>query len=69
MRLEASAVRVEKPRYRLEVRAATYPVEEWLPMRKESGKVYTFVERTDADAVLAKLKGVQPHLVARIAPM
>jgi hypothetical protein len=38
-------------------------------MRKESGKVYTFVERTDADAVLAKLKGVQPHLVARIAPM
>lgn len=56
------------PRWRLEVRAATYPHEEWEP-RQVTGKRYTFVDHDEAKTELAKAKLVQPHAVFRISPM
>ena len=58
-----------KPRFRIEVRASTYPIEEWLPIQHESGKRFRFVERFEAEAAIERLRRIQPHLVLRVSPM
>jgi hypothetical protein len=57
------------PRWRLEIRASTYPVVEWIPLTQPSGTLYKFVDQAEAERALAALKRVQPHLVVRVAPM
>lgn len=59
----------EKPRFRIEVLASTYPVEEWMPLQHESGKKFRFVQQYDAQTAIDRLKRVQPHMVLRIARM
>lgn len=57
------------PRWKIELQAATHPKEEWVTLRHESGREYKFVERTDAETAMAKLRRSQPHAMMRIAPM
>jgi hypothetical protein len=58
-----------QPRWRIEIRASTYPLVVWEPLTRPSGALYKFVERYEADEALAKLKAVQPHAVFRLAPI
>lgn len=58
-----------KPNWKLIIRSQTYPTEVWDTMIHPSGKRYTFLTEAEAETELAKLKRVQPHLEARVAPM
>lgn len=71
---------IPQPRWKIEIKECTFPVEKWEVLRYESGKRYVFVDREQAEAILEKLVKVQPHLRApdrgpakdgqlRIAPM
>lgn len=62
-------MRPNPPQWKIELRASTYPVEEWLELRSPRGRWLRFVDRSAAEDTLARLQRVQPHLVARIAPL
>lgn len=55
-------------RWQIELRAATYPIEEWVPLRHETGRRYRYIEWGDAEREMAKLLKYQPHAVLRIGP-
>ena len=56
------------PQWKIELRAATYPVEEWVTMQAISGRLYKFIERQDAVDAMEALKKIQPHATLRISP-
>lgn len=53
-------------RWKIELRAATYPVEEWVEMKHWTGRRYRYVDQFEAEAEMDKLKAIQPHSVMRI---
>lgn len=57
-----------KPRWKIEVRATTFPPYQWMELRSDT-KRYVYVEKSDAEKDLATLKRIQPHAILRIAPM
>lgn len=59
---------LEKPRWKIEVLASRHPLEEWMPLRHESGRRFRYVEYAEAEAAVRRLKRVQPHMELRIAP-
>lgn len=58
-----------RPQWKLEVRASTHPVEEWMPLRDARGKRFEYLEQTEAEAELAKRLKVQPTAVFRVVPV
>lgn len=52
--------------WKIELRASTYPIEEWVTMRSPKGRLCRFVDRQEAEAVYTTLKRIQPHLAMRI---
>lgn len=60
---------VGKPQWKLEIRTGDVePFPEWLELRGW-GMRYRYVDREEAEQVLAKLQRVQPHGEFRIAPV
>jgi len=62
-------VRVSRPVWKIEVKTGDVPpYPEWLELRGY-GQRFKYVEREEAERVLAKLRTVQPHGEFRIAPI
>jgi hypothetical protein len=60
---------IGRPAWRIETRTGdAEPQPEWLALRGW-GKRYQYVEREEAERVLAQLQRIQPHAQFRIAPM
>jgi hypothetical protein len=61
---------VPLPEYRWTVvtLGATYPNEVWHQLRKDTGAPYKFVEKFEAEALVKKLRAVQPHAEYRVVP-
>jgi len=59
-----------KPQWKIELKTGDtgerYP--EWLEL-KGYGQRFRYVEREEAEAILAKLQRIQPHAPFRIAPL
>lgn len=58
-----------RPQWKIELRASTYPVEEWMPLRDAKGKRFEYLEQSEAEAELARRLKVQPLAVFRVVPM
>lgn len=62
-------VMVARPVWKIEVKTGDVsPNPEWLELRGY-GQRFKYVEREEAERVLAKLRQVQPHGEFRIAPI
>ena len=58
-----------KPQWKIEIRTGDIePFPEWLELRGY-GKRFRYVDREEAEAILAKLRSVQPHGEFRVAPL
>lgn len=55
-------------KWKIELRASTYPVEEWAELRNGRGRWFRFADRQEAETVVARLHQIQPHMVVRIVP-
>ena len=59
-----------KWQWRIEVKTGDpSPHQEWLELYGNGGHRYRYVEREEAEVVLARLKQIQPHAEFRVAPM
>jgi hypothetical protein len=62
-------VTVARPLWKIEIKTGDKPpYPEWLELRGY-GQRFKYVEKADAERVLAKLQAVQPHGEFRIVPI
>jgi hypothetical protein len=59
----------ETPHWKIEIRAARWPVEVWEIITLVSGRLAKYVDRGDAEIALLKMQKVQPHAMLRISQM
>lgn len=56
--------------WKLEVKTGDRPpYPEWLELYGNGGRRYRYVDREEAESMLARLQRVQPHADFRVAPM